>query len=702
MASSTATKPARRQELSFLEGGGKLAELIREFDWQATGLGDIGSWSQVLKTTVNIMLQSPVPIVVLWGKDGIMIYNDAYAVFAGQRHPRLLGSKVVEGWPEVADFNRNVMRHGLQGKTLSYRDQQLTLFRNNVSEEVWMDLNYSPIMDERGKPAGVMAIVVETTQRVLAEQKQAHAETALKAEREHIYDLFMHAPAIVAVMKGPEHILEMANPAYKQIVGQRPIIGKSLREALPELEGQGIYELYDQAFQTGEPTYGNEVPANLDKTGDGTLSECFFNFVYQPYFNDEGEVEGVLVHAVEVTDQVIARKEIEDQNKILSLVAHAQAESEERFRFLAETLPLKIFTADADGKITYFNPQWEEYTGVPTDTLIEQRVLQFIHPDDLDASMANWYESLKTGAPVQNEQRLRRHDGQYRRHISMARAMRDESGAITGWFGSMTDIEDVLQAVVEKEKLEIVAEGLKEQRRQLLAVNKVKDEFVALSSHQLRTPATAVKQYVAMVLDGFFGDITSDQREALQTAYDSNERQLNIINDLLKTAQLDATTYRFTKTTVSIVELLEKTIADMQSALALKEQKVRLLGKEQDTKLSIDRDEIQLVFVNLLENAVKYSYPKSTITVSLRRDSGFLKITFKDQGVGIKPTDIKRIFDKFSRIDNELSDTVNGSGLGLYWAKRIIKLHRGTIDVTSIVGKGSSFTVCLPLGKHDN
>ena len=141
-------------QTGFLNGGGDMGARIRAFDWSGTTLGKIAGWPQSLKTAVNIVLQSPVPMVMLWGPDGVMLYNDAYSVFAGGRHPFLLGSPVVEGWPEVADFNRNVMDKGLSGERLSYKEQRLTLYRNNVPEEVWMNLNYSPIMDESGKPAG--------------------------------------------------------------------------------------------------------------------------------------------------------------------------------------------------------------------------------------------------------------------------------------------------------------------------------------------------------------------------------------------------------------------------------------------------------------------------------------------------------------------------------------------------------------------
>jgi len=161
-------------------GGGKMGDLIRVFDWENTAIGPMANWSQTLITTVNIMLNSPVPLILLWGTEGIMLYNDAYAVLAGARHPQILGAKVLEGWPEVANFNRNVMEIVLKGKALSYQDQKLTLHRHNMPEEVWLDINYSPVMDESGQPAGVLAIVEETTRRVRAEQELRESEARFR------------------------------------------------------------------------------------------------------------------------------------------------------------------------------------------------------------------------------------------------------------------------------------------------------------------------------------------------------------------------------------------------------------------------------------------------------------------------------------------------------------------------------------------
>ncbi|NWE37825.1 hybrid sensor histidine kinase/response regulator, partial [Pseudomonas gingeri] len=115
-----------------------------------------------LVSAVQMMLASPMPMVMLWGPAGYMIYNDSYSVFAGGRHPYLLGAPVELGWPEVADFNRHVVDTCLAGGTLSYRNLPLELLRDGRPEEVWMDLYYSPVAGDDQRPAGVLAIVVET------------------------------------------------------------------------------------------------------------------------------------------------------------------------------------------------------------------------------------------------------------------------------------------------------------------------------------------------------------------------------------------------------------------------------------------------------------------------------------------------------------------------------------------------------------
>ncbi|MHC2103502.1 PAS domain-containing protein [Methylobacterium sp. CM6246] len=274
---------------AFLPGGGELGAIVRAYDWATTPLGPIARWSQSLRSAVSTVLLSPVPIVLLWGADGIMIYNDAYSAFAGGRHPQLLGSKVREGWPEVADFNDNVMRVGLAGGTLSYKDQELTLHRYGRPEQVWMNLDYSPVLDEAGQPAGVIAVVVETTERVLAEQrlKASQALAQLYADR---IQLALSAGAIIGtwVWDLPADAFTV-DEAFARSFGLDPALGRvglSLEQVIATVHPEdrqgliaaineviargGAYAHQYRVRRTDGKYYWIEANGRVDRAPDGT------------------------------------------------------------------------------------------------------------------------------------------------------------------------------------------------------------------------------------------------------------------------------------------------------------------------------------------------------------------------------------------------------------------------------------------------
>ena len=312
---------------------GEMAERVRGFDWASTPLGPLAQWPQSLKTAAVIVLLSPVPMVMLWGEEGIMIYNDAYSAFAGRRDPMLLGSKVREGWPEVADFNDNVMKVGLSGGTLAYRDQEFTLDRTGRPERVWMNLDYSPILDEDGEPAGVLAIVMETTDRVLAERA---SNQQIERERR----MFLQAPSFMAHLEGPDHVFAFANDAYIRLIGSRDILGKSAREALPEVTGQGFFELLDRVYATGEPYVGRSVRVLLRQARGEPEEERLLDFIYQPLRDPGGNVTGIFVDGYDVTE--VRRTEI------------ALRRSEERLRLATENAEVGLWDIDADHNISFY------------------------------------------------------------------------------------------------------------------------------------------------------------------------------------------------------------------------------------------------------------------------------------------------------------------------------------------------------------
>ncbi|CAN5609536.1 hypothetical protein BH23PAT1_BH23PAT1_0190 [soil metagenome] len=372
--------------------------------------------------------------------------------------------------------------------------------------------------------------------------------------------------------------------------------------------------------------------------------------------------------------------------------------SRERLRFMAESMPQKIFTASHEGKIDYFNPQWMKYTGLSFNEIKGWGWTQFIHPDDIDENIRRWEHSIETGELFELEHRFRRHDGQFRWHVSRAHAQRDKNGRIIMWIGSNTDIEDVKQTMSRTHELEQITATLREQRSQLIALNQAKDDFISLASHQLRTPATGVKQFLGMLKDGYAGQVTGDQTELVNYAYESNERQINIIDDLLKVAQLDAGKVSLKKEKGNLLSLIKDVLHEHTPTFIDRNQKIVFKCRQSTLAVPMDKDRIRMVIDNIIDNASKYSPPGKTIEVKLQKlNSNSIVISIKDEGVGIASKDLDKIFYKFSRIDNPLSVAVGGSGLGLYWVKKIIDLHEGSIEVSSQINKGTLFTITLPL-----
>lgn len=223
-----------------------------------------------------------------------------------------------------------------------------------------------------------------------------------------------------------------------------------------------------------------------------------------------------------------------------------------------------------------------------------------------------------------------------------------------------------------------------------------KDEFISIASHQLRTPATVVKQYLGMLIDGYVGELTENQLSVLRTALEYNEHELDTINDLLNIAQADADKLTLVRKEVDLVELVQDVVETQQREYSSKDMSLAFSSNTEALVCRIDPLHIRMVIENLLTNAYKYSQPKTKVSVELKASSKRVFILIKDHGVGIDARDIPKLFQKFTRIGNPLSG-VGGSGLGLYWAKKLIDLHDGKISVDSELHSGTTFTIELPM-----
>lgn len=505
----------------FLNGGGELAERMRAFDWSATPLGPMTAWPQSLKTTVAILLRSTVPLVLLWGEDGVMIYNDAYAVFAGGRHPTLLGSKVREGWPEVADFNDRVMRVGLAGGTLSFKDQELTLCRSGEAEQVWMDLEYSPVLDERGEPAGVLAVVFETSDKVRAERaaareqaRAAEAQAAIVDSESRLRFLDRLAAATAAVNSADEVLaittrllgehLALSVAAYADMdedqdgftirgdwaaPGSATIVGRySLaafgRHAVEKLNAgeplvieNNLVELAPEAAAAFQ-AIGITATICMPLIKAGRLTALMAVHDRRPRRWTPAEL--ALVR--EVTARSWAH--VERVGAMAALI-----DSEARFRQLADAMPQLVWAARPDGTVDYYNARQTSFRGLEHlgDSYDWAPIM---HPDDLAKTEAAWMAAMREGVSYTCEHRLAAADGRWVWHVSRAEPVRDEAGRIIRWYGTATDIhalKTVEQRLAElNARLEAQVASVEAERRVFADVVEGTDAFIQVVDQDYR------------------------------------------------------------------------------------------------------------------------------------------------------------------------------------------------------------------------
>ncbi|MDL2363263.1 MAG: PAS domain-containing sensor histidine kinase [Patescibacteria group bacterium] len=371
--------------------------------------------------------------------------------------------------------------------------------------------------------------------------------------------------------------------------------------------------------------------------------------------------------------------------------------SEERFTELANNMSNLAWMAKADGWIYWYNKRWYEYTGTKPEDM-EGWGWQLVHdPDELPRVLRAWQSSISSGKPFDMVFPLKGADGKFRPFLTRVVPVKNDDGEIVHWYGTNTDVDGIAQTAARRDELELTTAELREQRQHLIAMNKAKDEFISLASHQLRTPATSVKQYVGMLIEGYAGETTPQQQEFLQRAYNSNDRQLKIIDDLLKVALVDAGKVEPQLCEVKLAPLIQDVLDTQSDMFKKKEQDVSFVGADQTYSVRADPTLLRMVLENLTHNASKYTHCGKKIFVELRKNNRNVEIHVKDQGVGIPENQRQNLFQKFNRIPNELSTEVGGSGLGLYWAKKVIDLHAGQVNVVSTAGQGSTFTVLLPI-----
>jgi signal transduction histidine kinase/ActR/RegA family two-component response regulator len=311
---------------AFLNGGGEVGALMRTHDWHATRLGHPPTWPQSLRTVVELMLNSKFPMFLAWGPELCILYNDAYVEILGDKHPWALGRPLQQVWSEIWKDLVPLVEQALAGEAVYHENLPLTMQRRGYDEPVWFTFSYSPVRDESGKVAGMYCACVETTDQVVAERYR-------NEENERFRELFDQAPGFMAILRGPDHVFDIHNQAYSQLVGHRDIVGKPAREALPEVVEQGFISLLDQVYTAGEPYVGRAIAVKLQREPNEPLEERYLDFVYQPIRDARGKVTGLFAQGSDVTEREHAEKELrllaanlsqanQRQSEFLATLAH--------------------------------------------------------------------------------------------------------------------------------------------------------------------------------------------------------------------------------------------------------------------------------------------------------------------------------------------------------------------------------------------
>ncbi len=285
-----------------------MGERIRAFDWSDHPLGAPEHWPGSLRMAMSLCLNSSFPTAIYWGPELHILYNDAWSVIPAEKHPWILGKPASEGWSDIWPIVGPQFLQVMQtGDGLALYEQMLPMVRGGQPRETWWNYSVTPIRNAENAVVGIFNQGNEVTEIVVA-RRERDAELARWRE------VFRQAPAPVALLRGPGHVFEFANDAYLRLVGGRPLAGRTLRDALPEVVEQGFLELLDGVYRSGEPYVGAGARVMLQRAEEGPVEERVLDFVYQPLRDAANTVDGVLVLATDVTERARAESALRMTN----------------------------------------------------------------------------------------------------------------------------------------------------------------------------------------------------------------------------------------------------------------------------------------------------------------------------------------------------------------------------------------------------
>ena len=501
--------------------------------------------------------------------------------------------------------------------------------------------------------------------------------------------LFEQAPGFIVVLEGPRHVVTLANPAYYRLVGKRDLIGRPLGEAIPEAVAQGFTRLLDEVLVSGQPFIGKRLPVRLGRTAGDTHERRYVDFVYQPVLARDGRVAGIFCEGHDVTEHV------EAEAKLLHEAMQREAQSRV-FDALLSSIDDFAYTFDREHRFTYANKPLLDLLGLDLATITGKTFFELPYPPELAADLdAKIGSVLATGERVRGQTYYAAPTGEEGWYEYIFSPVIDAEGATLSVAGSTRNITG---RVEQERRLAALNQSEREARAAAEQAGRMKDEFLATLSHELRTPLNAILGWSELLRTG---RIAGHQvTEAAERISRNSRAQARLIADLLDMNGIVSGKVRLSFERVP----LERPVAAALDAVrpdALKKG-VAVHGPSAGASVLVecDPDRLQQVLWNLLINAVKFTPAGGTVALASRVHDGSLTITVTDNGAGLAPGFVPRMFERFSQADSSSTRSHGGLGLGLSICRSLVELHGGRIAATSEgTDRGSTFDVTLPLSQ---
>jgi PAS domain S-box-containing protein len=674
-------------EHPFLTGGGACADLVATKDWAATPLGPIETWPGCLRNALSMLLRSRVPIVMLWGEDGVMLYNDAYSGFAGGRHPALFGANVREGWAEVADFNDHVMKVGLAGDTLHYHDQELTLHRHDRPEQVWMDLDYSPVLDETGKPAGVICFVAETTERVAAERRTAFLLSLSDALRP------LSTPAEIMALAAARlgERLGASRVFYAEIASGRMTVERDYACGVSSIVGEHSLEAFGPdllaAYRVGTPVVVRDVGGDerlSPAARAGLTSREVGAFVDVVLFEEEQWVGLLAVQNATPRVWTPAEETLVQEvgERVKAAVERARAERDRLWNLSQDMFA----RADYSGMMSAVSPAWTRVLGWSENELLTRGYATFMHPEDMPATLDAIAHMAETRRPAQFENRIATRDNGWK-HIQWTVAP-DPDGINFVAVG-----RDLSEAKAREAELEAAQEALR-QSQKMEAMGSLTGG-VAHDFNNLLTPIIGSLDLLVRKQVG-----SERERRLIEGALQSAEKAKTLVQRLLAFARRQP----LQPTAVDVAKLVDGMTGLIGSTLGPTIE-VRTEIASDMPAAKADLNQLEMALLNLAVNARDAMPDGGDLVIAAQCDTvrsdtetgltrgRYIRLSVSDTGLGMDAETARRAAEPFF----STKGVGKGTGLGLSMVHGLTAQLGGGLTIDSAPGRGTRIELWLPV-----